>query len=181
MEVVIKKIWMNYSSQVPSLMNFSWRKDGYVAAELNELNEAALLQRQEEESVSPEQLKKATLGELLKKPPCIGFVDGSFLAGVKFVEYLQAVGYRFFHIDKNGLKLNAIETLAAPPPEIGPTDRVNVLITTLAEQDVRTLFQRAGADYEAAAQVDESPSLLQSSSVARLRALRSFRRIKCAL
>lgn len=66
--------------------------------------------------------------------------------------YLEAAGYRFFHIDDDGWKLNAIETLAVPPPEIGATDRVNVLITTMPEQDVRTLFEQARADYEAAPQ-----------------------------
>lgn len=55
---------------------------------LAEINEAALLQRRKEESVAPEQLRDATLGELLKKPPYIGFVEANFLTGLNFVMFL---------------------------------------------------------------------------------------------
>ena len=59
--------------------------------------------------------------------------------------------YRFFHLDDGRWALNAIDSLAVPPPKVSETERVNVLITTRQEQDVRKLFDLARADYEAAA------------------------------
>jgi FkbM family methyltransferase len=64
---------------------------------------------------------------------------------------LKAAGYRFFHIDENRWTLNAIDSLAVSPPNVGANDRENVLMTTRREQDVRKLFELARADYEAAA------------------------------
>jgi hypothetical protein len=64
---------------------------------------------------------------------------------------LKAAGYRFFHIDESRWTLNAIDSLAVPPPNVGANDRENVLMTTRQEQDVRKLFELARADYEAAA------------------------------
>src|SRR5688572_33446484 len=55
---------------------------------LSELNEAALLQRPLRESTDAKQLKDATLPELLKRPPYIGFVEANFLADLSFVMFL---------------------------------------------------------------------------------------------
>lgn len=80
---------------------------------------------------------------------------------------LKAAGYRFFHIDDSHWSLDAIDSLSVPPPRVGPTERENVLVTTMAEQEVRTLFDLARADYDAApghspaARQDETTSLLQ--------------------
>lgn len=64
---------------------------------------------------------------------------------------LKAAGYRFFHIDDGRWTLNAIDSLAVPPPKLSETERVNVLITTRQERDVRKIFELGRADYEAAA------------------------------
>jgi FkbM family methyltransferase len=52
------------------------------------LNEAALAHRKAEESADPDKFKKAKLGDLLKLPPYIGFVEGNFLADLSFVMFL---------------------------------------------------------------------------------------------
>ncbi|HEU4877339.1 MAG TPA: hypothetical protein VFT07_05800, partial [Sphingomicrobium sp.] len=65
---------------------------------------------------------------------------------------LKAAGYSFYYIDDRRWQLDALDTLAEPPVGVGPTDRENVLITTMSEQDVRAMFQRARADYEEAIQ-----------------------------
>lgn len=62
--------------------------------------------------------------------------------------YLKAAGYSYFHIDERRWDLTAIETLAVPPSGLVHTDRENVLITTMPEQQVRALFDLARADYD---------------------------------
>lgn len=56
--------------------------------DLDEINKAALRQREDEESSAPEALKKARLRDLLQKPRYIGFVEGNFLADLTFVMFL---------------------------------------------------------------------------------------------
>ena len=63
---------------------------------------------------------------------------------------LKAAGYRFFYIDDSSWSLTKVETLSAPPPSVSPTARENVLLTTMTEEAVRALFDRARADYDAA-------------------------------
>lgn len=66
---------------------------------------------------------------------------------------LKAAGYRFFHIDEGRWTLNAIDSLAVPPPEVSSTARENVLITTRRESDVRKLFELARTDYQTASRL----------------------------
>lgn len=63
--------------------------------------------------------------------------------------YLETAGYRFFHIDERRWNLDAVDSLAVPPNGLSATDRENVLLTTKSEQEVRALFDRARADYDA--------------------------------
>ena len=55
---------------------------------INVANDAALSHREAEERISPSDLKKAKIGELLKKPAYVGFVEGNFLADLSFVMFL---------------------------------------------------------------------------------------------
>lgn len=55
---------------------------------INAANDAALSHREEEERTSPSELKKAKIGELLKRPVYVGFVEGNFLADLSFVMFL---------------------------------------------------------------------------------------------
>jgi len=51
-------------------------------------NAAALSHREEEERTSPSDLKNAKIGDLIKKPSYVGFVEGNFLADLSFVMFL---------------------------------------------------------------------------------------------
>ena len=63
---------------------------------------------------------------------------------------LKAAGYRFFHIDDSNWRLTGVDTLSAPPPNVSPTARENVLLTTMTENAVGSLFDQARADYDTA-------------------------------
>lgn len=51
-------------------------------------NDAALSHREAVERTSPSDLKKAKIGDLLKQPSYVGFVEGNFLAELSFVMFL---------------------------------------------------------------------------------------------
>jgi FkbM family methyltransferase len=55
---------------------------------INAANDAALSHREAEERTSPSDLKKAKIGELLKRPAYVGFVEGNFLADLSFGMFL---------------------------------------------------------------------------------------------
>jgi FkbM family methyltransferase len=89
-------------------------------------------------------------GLLALKPDII--LECAFVPAMLSTEAdLKAAGYRFFHIDEKRWTLDAIDSLAVPPPKVGDNDRENVLLTTMQEREVRKLFGLARADYEAAA------------------------------
>jgi FkbM family methyltransferase len=93
----------------------------------------------------------AGMPKLLRLKPDI-ILECAFVPAMLGTEKdLKAAGYRFFHIDEGRWTLSTIDSLAVPPPNVGATERENVLITTRQEQDVRKLFELARADYEAAA------------------------------
>lgn len=109
----------------------------------------------------------AGMPKLLKLRPDI-ILECAFVPAMLETEtYLSAAGYRFFHIDDRSWKLEAVETLAVPPSKVGPTERENVLLTTMTEHEVRALFDFARADYDAApvhspvAALNETTSSLQ--------------------
>jgi FkbM family methyltransferase len=92
----------------------------------------------------------AGMPKLLTLKPDI-ILECAFVPAMHGTEaHLKAAGYRFFHIDEGHWTLNAIDSLAGPPPDVSETARENVLITTKPERDVRKLFKLARADYEAA-------------------------------
>jgi len=91
--------------------------------------------------------------KLLELLPDI-ILECAFVSEMKQTEVdLKAAGYRFFHIDERNWKLNAIESLAVPPPNIGANDRENVLMTTRSEEAASELMKVARADYEAASRL----------------------------
>jgi FkbM family methyltransferase len=64
--------------------------------------------------------------------------------------WLKQAGYRFFYIDERKWSLHTLKTITVPPEDLGPTERENVLITTMSADAAQTLFQQARADYESA-------------------------------
>jgi FkbM family methyltransferase len=93
----------------------------------------------------------AGMPKLLELRPDI-ILECAFIPEMRDTELrLKEAGYRFYHIDDRRWTINAVESLATPPPNVGPTDRENVLLTTMSESDAQALFQKARADY------DESP------------------------
>jgi FkbM family methyltransferase len=94
----------------------------------------------------------AGMPKLLERKPNL-ILECAFVPTMLETEVdLKAAGYSFYYIDDRRWQLDAIDTLAEPPVGVGPTDRENVLITTMSEQDVRAMFQRARDDYEEAIQ-----------------------------
>jgi FkbM family methyltransferase len=63
---------------------------------------------------------------------------------------LTQAGYRFFYIDERAWKLRPIQTITVPPEDLGPTERENVLITTMSAEEAQGLYDQARADYELA-------------------------------
>jgi FkbM family methyltransferase len=92
----------------------------------------------------------AGMPRLLELRPDI-ILECAFVTEMRETElHLKEAGYRFFHINERNWELTPISTLASPPPGIGPTDRENVLLTTMTEAEVGEIFSQARADYEKA-------------------------------
>lgn len=56
--------------------------------QINDVNEAAFAHRRDVEAAEPGHFAKAKIGELVKLPPYIGFVEGNFLGDLSFVMFL---------------------------------------------------------------------------------------------